>query len=513
MGAATGLGYHARGTRKQPPPPEIAMPHLLESLLEAGRRFPSKPAVVDPTRRLTFQQLTTFAAAMRGILAKETDCPRLGLMLPSSAAMAGSFYGALWAGKTAVPLNFMLPPQELGVVVADAQIDTVVTIEHFAKMVQAWPVKSLCLERLGLSSEVLAGGLRKWPDPPQVDAHDDVAVMLYTSGTSGTPKGVCLSHDNLDSNARACIEHARMNPEQRFVGVIPQFHTFGLTALLIVPVTLGATVYYLPRFSPAGLAANIQENDISIILAVPSMYSALARLKDVPGGAFKSLVLAISGGEPLADRTARLFLDRFGLELLEGYGLTETSPVLSINVPWSHKPGSVGRAIPRTRLRVVDDNGDDLPVGQPGEILARGPGIMKGYYRKPDETRAVLDAAGWFRTGDMGALDAEEFLTITGRKKEMIIVGGENVYPREVENVLIDHPAVAEAAVLGRQDPSRGEVVVAYAILAEDRTASEIELREYCREHLAGYKVPRRIRIAADLPRGPTGKILKRALT
>ena len=487
------------------------MPDLVASLLEAAREFGSKPAVVDSTRSLTFKQLTTFAAAVRRIVSQETECPRVGLMLPSSAAMAGCFYGTLWAGKTAVPLNFMLQPQELAGVVADAQIDTVITIELFAKMVEAWPVKGLLLERLGLKSKLLAAGMRKWPDPPQVDGHD-IAVMLYTSGTSGMPKGVCLSHQNLDSNARACIEHARMTHDQRFLGVIPQFHSFGLTALLIVPITLGATVDYLPRFSPLSALQTIQENNISIFLAIPSMYSALARLKSVPDGAFRSLALAVSGGEPLLDQTARAFRDRFDLELLEGYGMTETSPVLSINMPWAHKPGSVGRAIPGTQLRVVDDHGADLFDGQPGEILARGPGIMRGYYQKPDETGAAIDAEGWFRTGDVGTLDSGGFLTITGRKKELIIVGGENVYPREVENVLIDHPAVAEAAVIGRRDPSRGEVVVAYAILAEDQTTAELELRDYCRERLAGYKVPREIKIATDLPRGPTGKILKRAL-
>ncbi|UCG31628.1 MAG: AMP-binding protein [Phycisphaerales bacterium] len=487
------------------------MPNLVASLLEASRRYPSKLAVTDTHRRLTFKQLTTFAAAMRGIVRRKSGCPRIGLLLPSSAAMAGSFYGTLWAGKTAVPLNFLLQPRELEGVVADAQIDTVITIEHFAPMVEAWPVKCLVLERLGLKAKVFLAKLRPWPEPPAT-APDETAVMLYTSGTSGLPKGVCLSHHNLDWNSRACIEHARMNHDQRLLGVIPQFHTFGLTALLIVPITLGATVYYLPRFSATAAVKTIQENNISIFLAIPSMYNAIGRLKSVPDGALKSLTLVVSGGEPLPDQTARLFRDRFGIELLEGYGMTETSPVLTINMPWAHKPGTVGTAIPDVQLRIVDDENRDLPHGHAGEILAKGPGIMKGYYRKPEETRAVLGEDGWLHTGDIGALDADGYLTITGRKKEIIIVGGENVYPREVENVLVDHPAVSEAAVMGKQDPSRGEVVVAYVIPAEGSSITEIELRDYCRDRLASHKVPRQITITADLPRGPTGKILKRAL-
>jgi long-chain acyl-CoA synthetase len=487
------------------------MPHLVEDLIEAERKWPSKPAVIDPTRRLTYKRLAAFAAAVCRIIRKETDCPRVGLVLPSSAAMAGSFYGVLWAGRTAVPLNFLLQPRELAEVVSDAGIDTVITVRFFRKTLAELPVRVLYLEELGLKWRVMAASLRPRPAIPPAGP-DDIAVILYTSGTSGLPKGVCLTHANLASNARACIEHARMNHDQRFLGVIPQFHSFGLTALLIVPITLGATVYYIPRFSPAGAVERIRQDDISIFLAIPSMYNAIARLKNVNEDAFKSLSLAVSGGEPLPGRTARLFRERCGLELLEGYGLTETSPVLSINLPWAHKVGSVGRAIPGVSFRVVDDEGRDVEPGQPGEILAAGPGIMHGYYRKPDETRAAIDPAGWFHTGDIGTLDADGFLSITGRKKEMIIVGGENVYPAEVENVLCDHPAVSEAAVVGRRDPSRGEVVVAHVILNDARRVGELELRDFCRSRLAGCKVPREIKIAADLPRGPTGKILKRAL-
>jgi long-chain acyl-CoA synthetase len=467
--------------------------------------------VADTTRQLTYKQLTAFAAAMRRVILRETKCQRIGIVLPSTAAMAGTFYGALWAGKTAIPLNFLLQPKELENVVADAQIDTVITISHFASMVEAWPVKCLLLEELGLKFRVLMAALLPWPSTPPTKP-DDIAVMLYTSGTSGLPKGVCLSHHGLDWNARSCIQHSRMTPDQRFLGVIPQFHTFGLTVLLIIPVTLGATVYYIPRFSASAVVKSVQENRISIFLAVPSMYNAIGRLKNIPDGALESISLAISGGEPLPKNTAELIAKRFGISLLEGYGMTETSPVLTCNMPWGNKPGSVGKPLPDVQVRIVDDEGNDMQGDQPGEILVKSPGVMKGYYRKPEETRAVITDDGWLHTGDMGTLDAEGYVTITGRKKEMIIVGGENVYPREVENVLVDHPAVAEAAVVGRQDQSRGEVVVAYVILTEGSGATDIELREHCRAHLGGFKVPREIIITPDLPRGPTGKVQKRVL-
>ncbi|MEE8169487.1 MAG: AMP-binding protein, partial [Phycisphaerae bacterium] len=335
---------------------------------------------------------------------------------------------------------------------------------------------------------------------------------LYTSGTTGTPKGVCLSYGNLRSNALDCIKMARLTEEHRFLGVLPLFHSFGLTAMLHAPVAAGAGVHYLPRYSPIGMIQAIRDQRSSVLMAISSMYAALLRVKSACADDVKSLVYPMSGGEALPDQVFRAFKERFDIEILQGYGMTETSPVISLNTPWEHRAGSIGRPIPNVAVQVRDDDGAPAPTGGTGELWVRGPGVMQGYFNNPVETAAVKMPDGWLKTGDMGRVDDDGYVWITGRKKEMIIVGGENVYPREIENVLADHPAVAEAAAIGRQDATRGETVVAFVTCKQDASVSDVELREFCRGKLAGYKIPRRVIVRDDLPRGPTGKILKRKL-
>ncbi|MFQ6049335.1 MAG: class I adenylate-forming enzyme family protein, partial [Phycisphaerae bacterium] len=327
---------------------------LVEMLCWHARRHPGRLAVADPTRRLSYRRLAGVAAAVRRVVEQSSDCPRVGLMLPSSAAFAGSFLGVLWAGRTAVPLNPALASQELCEVVGDAQIDCVLTISALEGMARVLPVRKLVvLERAGLRWRGLWHCLRRPPGRASVGG-GDVAVMLYTSGTTGRPRGVCLSYENLLSDSRACIARARIRPEHRFLGLLPSCHAFGLTGTVIVPLVLGAGVFYLPRFQPAEAIRRIGQERISVLMAVPSMYRALLGLKGAGREALESVVYAISGGEPLAASVADRFRERFGVGLLEGYGLTEASPVVTLNVPWAQRPGSVGQALPGVRLRVVD---------------------------------------------------------------------------------------------------------------------------------------------------------------
>jgi len=466
--------------------------------------------VADPTRELSYGRLIRLAAVLRRQVERATARPHVGLMLPSSGGFAATFYGILWAGRVPVPLNFLLQTDELRAVVRDAELDTLFTIRHFAEQVDPLPVKAVFLEDLPLRRELVRQRFRRLPPPPRPHP-DDTAVLLYTSGTSGLPKGVCQTHRNLTADVAACLAHARLTPEHRFLGVLPPFHSFGLTTLLLVPVALGASVFYLPRFQPAGVIEAIRGRRISIALLIASMYGALLNAKGGGREDLASLTFAVSGGEALPDVVYERFAERFGVRIVQGYGMTEASPVVSLDVPWASRPGTVGRALPGVTVTAVDDAGRPVAAGQDGELVVRGPIVMKGYYRQEAETRAAFTPDGGYRTGDLGRLDADGYLTITGRKKELIIVGGENVYPREVETVLAGHPAVREAAVVGRPDGARGEVVAAFVTLRATATATE--LREFCRERLAGYKVPRRVIIADDLPRGPTGKILKRKLT
>ncbi len=483
---------------------------LLDALLNAARSTPDKLAVSDPTRELSYKQLTTLSSVLASVVREHTDCPRVGLMLPSTAANMAAFCGTWWAGRTVVPLNFLSPVPELANVVEDADIDLLVTIEHFEKQAQELPVDKVYLDRLGLKRKMLGAMLKRWPAPREWKA-DETAVILYTSGTIGRPKGVCLSTDNLRSNGDACIEHIGMTPEFEFLGVIPTFHVFGLTTTLICPIMCGATVHFLPRFQPLTVLQTIQDRKITTLLLIASMYRALNRTKGT-GDEMKTVTLAISGGEPLPPATREAFEQRFGVDLLEGYGLTETSPVVCVNQLHRKKHGTAGPLLPGVEARITDENDRVLPPGTEGEIQIRGRCVMQGYYKQPEETAKAINEEGWLHTGDAGTLDSEGFLAITGRIKEMIIVGGENVYPREVEDVLSQYKGVAEVAVVGMPDASRGEVVAAFVVPEEGRALEEIALREYCRKHVAGYKVPRVVRIETDLPRGGTGKILKRKL-
>jgi len=484
---------------------------LVNLLLESAKRRSKVLAVSDLRAALTYRRLRAFARVMRDIIAETTPAERVGLLLPASCAFSGCLFGALWAKKTAVPLNFLLSGAELGRIAATAELDTVLTIRHFAELAGELPARPVFLEDLALKRRLFWALLQPTPAPPAVQP-DDTAVLLFTSGTSSDPKGVELTQRNLVSNCLDCIATANMLPDHRFLNCLPPFHVFGLLANVIAPVALGASVYCVPRFAPLAVAQALKEHSISIFMAIPSMYRALLHLKSEHDDCMKSVYLAVSGGEPLPDAVFEGVRDRFGIELLQGYGLTETSPVCTLEIPTARKRGSIGRPVRNVQVRVVDADGRDVPAGTEGEIWVKGPNVMKGYFRRPEDTRAAITPEGWFRTGDCGQLDADGFVTITGRLKELIIIGGENVHPREIEEVLETHPAVAEAAVIGVPDSSRGEVAIAFVVPKPDAAVSELELRSLAREHLAGYKVPRQIRISNNLPRSPVGKVLKRKL-
>lgn len=484
---------------------------LVHRLIESVRKYPRRVAVADGTRALTYQQLGKLAAIFREEFLRATECPRVGIMLPASAVFPATLYGALWAGKCAVPLNFLLNRDELVHVVQGADIDVIVTVRHFEQTVRDLDARALFVEDLPLARRMLLASLRGLPPVPEPDPQQ-TAVMLFTSGTTAEPKGVELTHRNLASNCDDSIHSLEIDTCQSFLNVLPPFHVFGLTGSVLIPVSLGASVFAVPRFSPVALARTVAKHKLSVMLAVPSMYAAVLRTKSADKTTFESVQLAVSGGEPLPDAVRDRFLERFGVLLRQGYGLTETSPVLSCCTPNHHRDGSVGRPIRNVEVKIVDEQSNECPPGGEGELLVRGPGIMKGYYKKPEETARVLDAEGWFRTGDICRVDGDGYLWITGREKDMMIIGGENVFPREIECVLESHEDVVQAAVLGVPDGLRGEVPIAFIIPRDDATATEADLRSFAKQSLAGLKVPKRIVIRQDLPTGPTGKLLKRRL-
>lgn len=436
------------------------------------------------------------------------DTPTVGVMLPTSGAFPIAALAGWMLGKTVVPLNYLLKPDELQYVIDNCGTDTVLTAGPLLEFMGYTPrVKHLTrLESLDFSGV---------PDPirPALAQPDDLAVLLYTSGTSGKPKGVMLSHGNLRANVDQVLNWISLTRRDSLLGVLPQFHSFGMTVLTLMPLAGGLQVVYPARFVPQKIVRLIKEHRPTVLVAIPSMYNALLSAKDAVPEDFTSLRLVVSGGEPLPDAVAAKFRERFGIIINEGYGLTETSPATNWCRPFEYKPHSVGRPLPGIEQRIVEPStGNALPPGHDGEVQMRGPNVMQGYYKLPEETARAFTTDGFFRTGDIGRIDDDGHLYITGRLKEMLIIGGENVFPREIEEVLNRHPAVADSGVIGVHDPIRGELPIAFVEPREGESVEPSSLLSWCRTYLAGYKVPREIRILPSLPRNPTGKIMRREL-
>jgi long-chain acyl-CoA synthetase len=341
----------------------------------------------------------------------------------------------------------------------------------------------------------------------------DTAVILYTSGTTGKPKGAELTHAGLNSNARTTEETLlEATPDDVIMGCLPLFHVFGLTCSLNAGVRAGACLTLIPRFDGAKALEVIARDRVTIFEGVPTMFSAMLHQPDPTASDVSSLRVCVSGGSAMPVEVMRSFEETFGCIVLEGYGLSETSPVASFNHPHAErKPGSIGTPIRGVEMRLVDDDGKDVAPDEVGEIAIRGENVMKGYWRRPDETAAAIPD-GWFRTGDLARRDEDGYFAIVDRKKEMIIRGGYNVYPREIEEALYEHPAVAEAACIGIKHPDLGEEVCAAVALKPGASADVDELREFVKARVAAYKYPRHVWIVDSLPKGPTGKILRRAV-
>lgn len=480
---------------------------LFEPLFAHASHQPQEIAIIDDSGQYTYQQLAGMAAGLGMYLSMQTRQPKVGLLLPAGAGFVASFYGTLLAGKSIVPINFLLGDKEIAHVIADSGIDTVVTIPFLAGRLKDTGLNVIDL--MGLPRTPPIAIKPNFPSPKP----EDLAVLMYTSGTSGLPKGVMLTYENLQSDVDASIQAARLEHKHKFLGVIPLFHAFGMTAMMLAPIQLGATVVYLARFSAVAAHKAIKEHNVSLMFGVPSMFAAIAHLKSAAAEDFQSIYAIISGGEPLPAALREAFKQKYGVTIYEGYGLTETSPVVTLNVPQEYKAGSVGKPIPGAEVKITDDAGAAVKQGEIGEIWLKGPMIMKGYYNLPNESAVALTTDGFFKTGDLGKIDDEGFLHITGRKKEMIIVAGEKAFPREIEDVILRHPSVMDVAVVGKKDTSRGEVVVAFVQPKEGQSIEPDAIRNHCRDSgLPQWKCPREIFPVTDLPRSPTGKVLKRVL-
>jgi long-chain acyl-CoA synthetase len=491
--------------------------NLAQNLTRTAAEHGDRTALKLDDVEFTYTQLDCAAGRVADLLAARGVGPgdRVGIMLPNVPYFPACYYGVLRAGGVVVPMNVLLRERETGYYLSDSEAKLVFAWHDFADAAEAG-----AREAGAESVTVVPGEFERLlgdAEPQAKDAEradDDTAVILYTSGTTGQPKGAELTHRNLARNVEVCRETLiRARSEDVMLGALPLFHSFGQTCGMNIAVATGACLTLIPRFD-AGKALEIIDRDrVTIFEGVPTMYAGLLNHAERDRFDVSCLRLCVSGGASLPLEVMRGFEQAFDAIILEGYGLSETSPVASFNHPdRERKPGSIGTPIAGVEMKVVDDAGQDVPEGEPGEIVIRGHNVMKGYWSRPEATAEAIDADGWFKTGDIATVDSDGYFYIVDRKKDLIIRGGYNVYPREVEEVLYEHPAVREAAVVAVPHPELGEEIGAAVACKEGEQAEPEELQAHCKQQLAAYKYPRLIWYVDELPKGPTGKILKREI-
>ena len=503
--------------------------NLADRLRASAARLQDKTAlIVRPTagsaEQVTYGELDArvdaAAAAFQRVGLKKGD--RVALMLGNGAHFVEAFYGALRAGLVVVPLPVTFTSNEVAQILMDSEAAAIVVAEAFHGR-----LGGISETLPSLNEVIVAGasappmGAQTWrqflvegttPQPVQI-GDDDLALLPYTSGTTGVPKGAMLSHANLAANHRQ-MEQTRLAVGERDVVlcVLPLFHIYALNVAMAFSLSRGATVLIIERFDPLQTLEAIATQRASVIIGAPPIYIAWVNLPGVEDYDLASVRYAVSGAAALPKQVLYRFEAELGITIWEGYGLTETSPLLTtVAMNETALPGSVGRPVPGVELRLVDERGNEVPPGDPGEVVVRGPNVFSGYWRQPEATAEALDPDGWFRTGDVGILDGGN-LYLVDRKKDLIIVSGFNVYPREVEEVLFRHPKVAEAAVIGTPHPYTGEAVKAVVVLRAGEESSEEEITDFCRRYLARFKCPEVVEFVPSLPVNPSGKVLRREL-
>lgn len=494
------------------------------AVLAAAAEFGEQPAVVAEGHRLSYQQLVQSAGALAVGLAdlgvERGD--RVALLLPNCPQFVISYLAITALGAVVVPLHCQLSGEEAAYILNNAQVRALISWAEFEPLVAALAQQVDSLTTLLISGHSVIEDVVNLEELISASAdrlalsdaaqRDDAAVLIYTSGTTGRPKGALLSHRNLLANAHSCRELIGVTDEDRFLTVLPLFHSFGATVCMILPLISGACIVRQAAFVPLQVLQGIEEHGITFFAGVPSMFAVLARCQTAREYDLSSVRLCVSGGAALPVQVLSAFRDRYGVPLVEGYGPTEASPVVTVDPPDGvQKPGSAGLPIPGVHVRIVNEAGQDLPTGQIGEIIVAGENVMQGYWQNPAATAEAI-REGWLYTGDLGKLDADGYLYIVDRKKDMIIVGGTNVYPQEVEMVISQIPGVGEIAVLGIPDVLRGERVRAVVVPVEGAELTGEQVIAHCRQHLAPFKVPHLVEFRDSLPKTHLGKVLKRKL-
>ncbi|SFB96037.1 long-chain acyl-CoA synthetase [Bacillus sp. OV322] len=508
--------------------------NLSERLHQTALDKGSKTAYYFMDQATSYEELDTsvtkFADGLNKLGIGKGD--HVALLLGNSPHFIIGMYGSLRAGAAVIPINPIYTPDEIGYIISNGDVKAVISLDALVPLLEKMSPQLPSVEhmiicdtqqsteqndlssltiypKLKTFSKMISAGndeyRREAADP------DETAVILYTSGTTGKPKGAMLTHRNLYSNAKDTGDYLKISENDRVITTLPMFHVFCLTVVLNAPLMNGGTLLIVPKFSPREIFRIAKKYEATLFAGVPTMYNFLLQYPEGSANDLNSFRLCIAGGSSMPVALLKSFEQKFNVTVSEGYGLSEASPVTCFNpLDRPRKPGSIGTSILNVENKIVDELGEEVPVGQVGELIVRGPNVMKGYYKAPEETAAALKD-GWLYTGDLARMDEEGYFFIVDRKKEMIIVGGYNVYPREVEEVLYEHPEVVEAAAIGVPDPEQGEAVKCFVVV-KNKALTEKELRDYCKEHLAKYKVPGAIEFLEELPKNTTGKILRRSL-
>ncbi|MEM3440895.1 MAG: long-chain fatty acid--CoA ligase, partial [Candidatus Bathyarchaeia archaeon] len=516
----------------------------LQGFLEkAAEVYPQKAAIAFADREITYAELAAltdqFAAALAALGVKKGD--RVAVFLPNTPQFIIAYYGSLKVGALLTAISSLHKEREVEYQLKDAEAETIVALdtlypivenvrrktklkniiitsaEEYAAKASSAPIRIEQKPNVYLFQELLSEGKKAKPPKVHIDLEEDLAALQYTGGTTGTAKGAMLTHRNLVSNAVAFAAWIKGSAEDVFLAALPLFHIYGMTTSMNVPVYLAAKMVLLPRFEPAAALEAIQRHRVTVFCGVPTMYSLLLANPALGNFALTSIRVCISGASPLPPQVQKRFMEVTGGFLAEGYGLTEASPVTHCNpvdkTMRTVRVGSIGLPLPDTDARIVDaETGEKtLGAGETGELAVKGPQVMKGYWRRPEETARVL-RGGWLLTGDIARMDEDGYFYITDRKKDLIKYKDYSVYPRELEDVLYEHPAVRLCAVVGKPDPLVGEIPKAFIVLKDGAKASETEIMEFVKEKVAPYKMIREVEFRKELPISAAGKVLRRML-
>jgi len=494
----------------------------------SAKEHADRTALILDDFRMSYAELAATVKRVANILKDRgvKKGSKVAMMIPNTPHFPIIYYGILNAGAAVVPINSMFKSSEIQYMLEDSDAEVFFAFKTFEEEAGKAFIESETCHHLIIVNPPADTTTPKVGEPfmPLVMAAssefdmvqtmpEDTAVILYTSGTTGTPKGAELTHFNMFFNAYFAKDNiVQAQPGDVGLAVLPLFHSFGQTCVMNVGLMCGCTLTMLPLYETKKMMEIIQRDKVSYLAAVPTMFFWMLGLENWKDYDLSSLKMAVSGGSSLPVEVFAKFQERYGLRILEGYGLSETSPICSFNLPDKlSKSGSIGTPIWGVEMKIMREDSSFANVDEVGEIVLRGHNLMKGYYKKPAATEDAI-VNGWFHTGDMGRVDEDDYYFIVDRKKDLIIRGGMNVYPREIEEVLFAHPDVVEVSVIGIPDSARGELVKAYIALRKAATATPEELRAYCDERMARYKVPSEIEILPELPKGPTGKLLKRKL-